>query len=167
MADRVRPKKLSAAYICDPVRKIQIYPNAIWNIFRKRSLPEATFEGISGIHIVADDIIIAASTVQEHDSILRQVLERAKEHHVRFNFDKLQLRVSEVKYLSTIITADGTKPDPEKVRAIMDIPTHTEKADVRRLLGMINFLASHIPNMSITTAPLRDLLKTDVHLQWD
>ena len=49
----------------------------------------------------------------------------------------------------------------------MDIPTPTEKADVRRLLGMINFLASHIPNMSITTAPLTDLLKTDVHFQWD
>ena len=80
-------------------------------VFQKKN--KATFEGISGIHIVADDIIIAASTVQEHDSILRQVLERAKEHHVRFNFDKLQLRVSEVKYLSTIITADGMKPDPE------------------------------------------------------
>ena len=46
-------------------------------VFQKKN--EATFEGISGIHIVADDIIIAASTVQEHDSILQQVLERAKE----------------------------------------------------------------------------------------
>ena len=134
-------------------------------VFQKKN--EATFEGIPGIHIVADDIIIAASTVQEHDSILQQVLERAKECNVRFNFDKLQLRVSEVKYLGTIITADGMKPDPDKVRAIMDIPTPTEKADVRRLLGMINFLASHIPNMSMTTAPLRDLLKTNVHFHWD
>ena len=134
-------------------------------VFQKKN--EATFEGIPGIHIVADDIIVAAATVQEHDHILRQVLERAKDHNVRFNFDKLQLRVSEVKYLGTIITADGLKPDPDKVRAIMDIPTPTEKADVRRLLGMINFLASHIPNMSTTTAPLRELLKADIHFQWD
>ena len=59
------------------------------------------------------------------------------------------------------------KPDPDKVKAIVDIPTLTDKADVRQLLGMINFLASHIPNMSTTTAPLRDLLKTNVHFQWD
>ena len=130
-------------------------------VFQKKN--EATFEGISGIHIVADDIIIAASTVQEHDSILRQILERAKEHHACFNFDKLQLRVPEVKYLGTIITVNGMKPDHDKVRAIMDIPTPTEKADVSHLLGIINFLACHILNMSITTAPLRDLLKTDVH----
>ena len=87
--------------------------------------------------------------------------------NVRFNFNKLQLRVPEVKYLGTIITADGMKPDPDKVKAIVDIPTPTDKADVRRLLGMINFLASHMPNMSATTAPLRDLLKNDVHFQWD
>ena len=134
-------------------------------VFQKKS--EAVFEGISGIHIVADNIIMAAATVQEHDSILCQVLERAKERNVRFNFSKLQLRVPEVKYLGTIISADGMKPDPDKVKAIVDIPTPTDKPDVRRLLGMINFLASHIPNMSATTAPLRDLLKTDVHFQWD
>lgn len=134
-------------------------------VFQKNN--EAVFEGISGIHIVADDIIIAASTVKEHDHILRQVLERVKERNVRFNFNKLQLRVPEVKYLGTIITAEGMKPDPDKVKAIVDIPTPTDKADVRHLLGMINFLASHIPNMSATTAPLRDLLKTDIHFQWD
>ena len=31
---------------------------------------------------------------------------------------------------------------------------------------MINFLAPHIPNMSIITAPLRSLLKSDVHFSW-
>ena len=38
-------------------------------VFQKNN--EAVFEGISGIHIVADNIIIAASTVKEHDDILR------------------------------------------------------------------------------------------------
>ena len=134
-------------------------------VFQKNN--ESVFEGIKGIHIVSDDIIIAGSSLQEHDQILRQVLERAKERNVRFNYDKLQLRVPEVKYLGTIITADGMKPDPSKVKAINDIPTPTDKADVRRLLGMINFLACHIPDMSTTTAPLRDLLKSDVHFHWN
>ena len=44
-------------------------------VFQKKN--QTVFEGISGIHIVADDIIIAASSVQDHDRILRQVLERA------------------------------------------------------------------------------------------
>ena len=46
-------------------------------VFQKKN--EAVFEGIEGIHIVADDIIIAASTVEEHDKILHKVLQRGVE----------------------------------------------------------------------------------------
>ena len=42
----------------------------------------------------------------------------------------------------------------------------TDKAGIRRLLGMINYLAPYISNMSIITAPLRNLLKSDVHFTW-
>ena len=45
-------------------------------VFQKKN--EATFEGIPGIHIVANDIIVAAAMVQEHDHILRQILEEPK-----------------------------------------------------------------------------------------
>ena len=46
------------------------------------------------------------------------------------------------------------------------MPVPTDKAGVRRLLGMVNFLANHIPSMSTITAPLRDLVKVDTHFQW-
>ena len=128
-------------------------------VFQKRN--EETFVGISGIHIVADDIIIAASSIKEHDEILTQVMERAKDCNVVFNLNKLQLRVREVKYLGTIVTPEGIKPDPTKVQAIIEMAPPTDKPGIRRLLGMINFLAPHIPNMSTVTAPLRCLLKSD------
>ena len=131
-------------------------------VFQKRN--EAAFEGIEGIHIVADDIIIAASNVEEYNKIFTEVLQRAAARNVKLNFDKLQLRVSEVKYLGTIITHEGMKPDPAKVKAIAEMPTPHDKAAFRRLLGMINFLAAHIPNMASITTPLRNLVKADVHL---
>ena len=36
---------------------------------------KAVFEGIEGIHIVADNIIIAASDLEEHNAILHKVLQ--------------------------------------------------------------------------------------------
>ena len=133
-------------------------------VFQKKN--EEAFSGIPGIHIVADDIIIAAVNIEEHNQILRQVLERAREKNIKFNFDKLQLRVNEVRYLGTMVTPEGIKPDPMKVRAIVEMGNPTDKAGIRRLLGMINFLAAHIPNVSTITAPLRSLLKSDVLFTW-
>ena len=133
-------------------------------MFQKKN--KAAFAGIEGIHIVADDIIIAADTNEEHDVILQKVMQRARERNVKFNFDKLQLQVNAVKYLGTIIIAEGVKPDPAKIAAISNMPIPNDKSAVWRLLGMVNFLANHIPNVSSITAPLRDLVKNDVHFQW-
>ena len=137
---------------------------SVSEVFQKRN--EAAFDGIDSVHIMADDIIIAAATVEEHDVILRKVLARARDRNVKFNLDKLQLRVNSVKYLGTIVSDEGIKPDPAKVSAIVNMPLPNDKAALRRLLGMVNFLASHVPNLATITAPLRALLKTDTHFLW-
>ena len=46
------------------------------------------------------------------------------------------------------------------------MPTPSCKQDLQRLLGMINYLAKCIPNMSELTASLRSLLKSDVPWTW-
>ena len=94
---------------------------------------------------MADDIIIAAATVEQHNAILQRVLERAREHNIKFNLDRLQLDVNKVKYLGTIISEEGIKPDTAKANAFTNMPIPTDKAGVRQLLGMVNFLANHIP----------------------
>ena len=101
--------------------------------------------------------------IEEHDQILRQVLERANQKNSKLNFE---LRMKEVRYLGTMITLQGIKPDLMKVSAIVEMTSPTDKAGIRCLLGMTNFLAAHIPNVSTITAPLRSLLKSDTPFTW-
>ena len=58
---------------------------------------------------------------------------------MKFHYDKLQLRMNEVRYLGTMVTPQGIKPDPMKVSAIVGMTSPTDKAGIRRLLGMMNF----------------------------
>ena len=74
-------------------------------IFQKKN--EAAFEGIDGIHIVADDIIISADDLEEHNTILHKVLQQASDHNIKLKFDKFQFCVNAVKYLGTIISHRG------------------------------------------------------------
>ena len=74
--------------------------------------------------------------------------------------------MNQVKYLGDIVTADGFKPDPEKIKAIIDMPEPQSKQDLQRLLGMVNYLSQYIPNMSEITSPLRALLKKNTQWVW-
>ena len=101
-------------------------------VFQKKN--EAAFAGIEGIHIVADDI------TEEHNMILQKVFVETQGANIKFNFDKLQLWVSVVKYLGAIISAEGVKPDSAKIAVISNIPIPTDKSAVRHLLSMANFI---------------------------
>ena len=76
------------------------------------------------------------------------------------------MRVTEVTYLGHKLTGEGVPPDQSKVEAIINMPAPQDKAGVQRLLGMVNYLAKFIPGMSEITAPLRELLKKNVHWHW-
>ena len=124
------------------------------------------FSDIPGALAVYDDIIVSGATPEEHDTALEKVLNRARERNIKFNKKKIQLRVTEVKYLGNIVSEKGFTPDPEKIRAIIEMPPPKSKQDLRRLLGMVNYLSQYIPNMSKITAPLRSLLRKDIHWSW-
>lgn len=112
----------------------------------QRMLDE-NFNDIPGVLTVHDDIFIAGKDTVGHDLALKQALERARSRKIKFNRNKAQLRINQVKYLGHIVTADGFKPDPENIKAIVDMPEPQCKQDSQRLLGMVNYLLQYIPNM--------------------
>ena len=114
-----------------------------------------------------DDIITYGSNQEEHDTRLRDVLERARDNNLRLKKSKCHIQKEEVKFHGHIFTKDGLKPDPEKVRAVVDMARPTDKAGVQRLLGMVNYVNKFIPNMSDLTSPLRQLLHQDVEWHWE
>ncbi|GBM99013.1 hypothetical protein AVEN_131009-1, partial [Araneus ventricosus] len=65
-------------------------------IFQKRN--QKLFGDIEGVEIYFDDIIVAGNDEASHDAIMSKVLERAKSVKIKFNPDKLQYRVTEVKF---------------------------------------------------------------------
>ena len=51
---------------------------------------EEIFDDMSGAHVNADNLIIAAFSEKQHDAILRAVVDRAREKGVRYNKDNLR-----------------------------------------------------------------------------
>ncbi len=49
------------------------------------------FEGMDGVHVYVDDILVTGKTKSEHDANLRQVLQRAQSQGLKFSRNKCQL----------------------------------------------------------------------------
>lgn len=154
----------SSPFGCYRYKRLPFGIRTATEIFQK--LNERNFGDIKGVCIYIDDILIAGADENEHDEILRKVISRAKQYNVKFNADKLQYRVDKVKYLGHIISADGIACDPDRMTAIHNLGHPTNKQDLQKLYGMINYVRNFVPNLSEISQPLREILKKDVLFHW-
>ena len=130
-----------------------------------QTMVEKVFGDIPVVLVIHDDLIIACKTSDEHDKILTKVFDRARERNIKFNKKKIQFKVSEVKYLGHIIGKTGTRPDPDKIEAIQEMPTPKYKQELQRFLGFVNYVGKFIPNLSQITTPLCNLLEKKFTLE--
>ena len=98
--------------------------------FQKRM--NDTFGDLKVTAVIADDLLVyregddMETATSDHDKNLRIVFERARERNLTLNKDKVCLRLTEVPYIGHLLTADGLKPDPKKVEAILMMPKPTD-----------------------------------------
>ena len=60
----------------------------------------------------------------------------------------MNLRKTEVKFMGHLITKDGLKPDPDKIKDVENMPKPTSKQYLLSLLGFINYLAKFMPKLA-------------------
>lgn len=133
-------------------------------IFQKYS--EKTFGDIPGVVVYCDDLLICANSDDEHDKILKQVLERAKNCNVKFNKNKFQYKLEEVKYFGHIFSKKGMKIDSDRIKAILELKSPNNKKELQIILGMINYLRRFVPGLANMAAPLQLLLRKDIEWLW-
>ena len=65
-----------------------------------------------------------------------------------------------------MVTYSAIKADPSKIEAITNMPTPESPADLRRFLGMVQYLAKFVPNLVGNSSALRQLLVKDAKWEW-
>ncbi|GBG64491.1 hypothetical protein CBR_g45187 [Chara braunii] len=117
--------------------------------------------------VYLDDILVFSKTLQEHQSHLRQVLEKLREANLKINAKKCEWAKTQVLYLGHVLDGDGIKPEDSKIAAIRDWPTPRTLTELRSFLGLANYYRKFVRDFSTIVAPLRRLLKKEAIWQWD
>lgn len=108
-----------------------------------------------------DDILIASSSLNEHELHLRAVLKRLKENGLVINLTKCVFAKSEVEFLGHLITPNGVRLLPEKVAAILEFERPTITKGLRRFLGMLNFYNRFLLQIAVHQLRLQSIINTN------
>ena len=71
-----------------------------------------------------------------HDENFIKLLDRAREVNLKLNSKKMNLKKPEVKFMGHVVSKDGLKPDPDKVKAAENMPKPTCKKETLRALSI-------------------------------
>ncbi len=89
--------------------------------------------------IYMDDILVFSKDKQEHQIQVKRILEKLRQHQLSLKAEKCYFEQEEIEFLGLIISQNGMRMDPNKVKAIKDWPTPTSKRELQQFLGFVNF----------------------------
>ena len=127
---------------------------------------ETIVQGLPGVCVYLDDILIIGKSNEEHLVNLSAVLCRLATAGMKLKSDKCSFLLQEVEYLGHKISANGLQPTTEKVQAIVQAPQPTNVTQLKSFLGMINYYGKFLPNLSTRLAPLYKLLQKQSRWRW-
>ena len=107
--------------------------------------------------VYLDDLLIYADSFEEHLRRLQLVCDRLKEVNLKLNPDKCSLMRSSVVFLGHVLSAEGLRTDPEKIRAVEEYAVPTTVTEVRAFLGLAGYYRKFVKNFSRIARPLHAL----------
>ena len=123
-------------------------------------------EGIEGVVVQIDDILVYGHTIEEHNARLHAVLQRISERGVTLNKAKCKFAQDKVDFLGHVVGKDGISSDPMKTKAIREMEKPKSVSELRRFMGMANQLGKFSPNLAEYSQPLRELLSSKRAWVW-
>ena len=151
-----------------------------WGLYQYRRLPmglrdsaavsqrfiSELLQGIPGVEVYIDDIIVHGSTMEDHDTSLRKVLEALSNANLRINMKKCTFGRDKVHFLGHEISKGKIQPLQKNIQPILDFKIPKTKKQVQSFLGMLNYYATYMKDFALMAEPLRALIRKGAHFIW-
>lgn len=110
-------------------------------------------------YVYIDDIIVFSGDYDTHWKNLRLIFASLSKANLQVNLEKSHFLDTQVEFLGYVVTADGIKADPKKVKAIGEMPPPTSVKELKRFLGMTSYYRKFIQDYAKVAKPLTNLTR--------
>jgi len=117
--------------------------------------------------IYVDDILIFSSNIADHANHLLQFIQKSRDHGLILSAKKAEIAKNQIELLGLKIDQTVIEMQPHVCEKITNFPDQlTNRKQVERFLGCLNYISDFIPNLTWLRGPLQDLLKKRMNQQW-
>jgi len=117
--------------------------------------------------VYLDDLVIySKGGVEDHAKDIESVFRKIREYGLTLKREKCTFGKSEVELLGYVISRDGIKANPDKVKAITSLPAPKSVKQVRRLLGMAGYYRQTVKDYARMVEPLVALTRKYAQFGW-
>ncbi|PKI68455.1 hypothetical protein CRG98_011144 [Punica granatum] len=119
------------------------------------------------IEVYVDDMIAKSKEGEDHLVNLGRLFDRLKEYKLRLNSAKCAFGAGSGKLLGFVVSERAIEVDPDKIKAIRELPPPSSVREIRGFLGRLNYIARFIANLMDKCQPLFRLLRKNAAIEWD
>jgi hypothetical protein len=107
-----------------------------------------------------DDLIVFADTIDAHLDQLEQLFARLMAAGLTLGPKKCHFVTDSVSFIGHVVSADGVKPDPKKVKAVEALTLPHDAATLKSNVAQFGYYRRFIKNFSQLTLPLRKKIES-------
>ena len=99
-------------------------------------------------------MIVKSQDKANHLAALERFFERIRQFRLRLNLKKCTFGVTSGKLLGYMVSERGIEVDPDKIRAILDMPVPRTEREVRGFLGRFHYISRFIARLTDIYEPI-------------
>jgi hypothetical protein len=116
--------------------------------------------------VYMDDILVFSKNPDDHARHLEEVLQLLREAKLYAKLSKCSFAQQETNFLGHVISKEGIKVDPRKIKVIVDWPQPTTPEHLRSFLGLATYYRKFCEHFSSKAHELHQLLRKNVPFDW-
>ena len=117
------------------------------------------------MEVYIDDMLVKSTTAELHIAHLSEAFQILRNYNMKLNPTKCAFGVSAGKFLGFIVNHQEIEANPDKIKAVLDMPSPSGIKEVQRLTGRIAALSRFVSRASDKCQPFFQVLKKA--FQWD
>nr|XP_027088665.1 uncharacterized protein LOC113710014 [Coffea arabica] len=118
------------------------------------------------MEVYVDDMLVKSRTQEQFINDLREIFDVLRSSRMRLNPKKCTFGVRSGKFLGYMISKDGVRANPDKVKAIMDMAPPRNIKEVQRLAGRMAALNRFLSKSAVRGSPFFKALRRGPQFEW-